>query len=578
MANYVNRITIGPESTGKNQNAAGRPDTVTGTELRQGQTAPVASAADELMNQLVDDRNETNMRSNSAMIRQALKEAGLPANSVNTAVVNALLRGGMPISRESIRSTLADVRAYSQLDADAVVAMRRAGIPVTSESAATVREFFDNSAIIADDISSLADMTETLLTSDNTTPEIANAVKLAIYDAVRSAAMSSGENGAAAASLASGNVTTEIASAAQTALAGLAAAAPSIEAEQLPYRIVIESTPTALPDEPATEGGGETTGSAVSGNGTMSEGALSGTIAGETSDSGTSAGIMQAEGNEIAASEILQGEMSSEILSDAGIVEDASGIMNAEDSTGRFDYSFRNFEELVSILSADNDGTMPKVDTPDKLPKTFSELTPAQLKHLLKTSLSLSARNLSKDGVREIYERTAEFTSKIKAATEQSPEHAALNAKAAQTADDLTLLNNLNRIYPHVELPLRFENSEAKGGLYVYTNRRSKSAPTDPVTALLHLDMPSLGPIDIHLSLKDKYLGMNFYTDSEAGRLLSGDITYLRERLEKMDYSMFARFNPKEALEHGIKNAVASDKASEEDKTQPERLSFDIRA
>lgn len=576
MANYVNRIIAGAENTGQNQNVAGRFDAVTGAEGRQNQTAAVANAADELMNQLLDDRNETNLRSNSAMITQALKEAGLPANATNTAIVNALLRGNMPISRESIRSTLAEVRAYPQLDADALVSMRRADIPINSESAATVREFLDNTAIITNDVNALADMVENLLTSPATSTETADAIRLAIYDAARSAVMSenaaaTGSTGSAAAeaSIAAGNVTTEVASAASSALAGMAAVAPAIEAEQLPYRIVIEPTPTALPDEPATEGGGETAGSAVSGRGAMAGEELAGSVAGEG----------PAAGGEAAAQAVQAAE--GEALPEQAVsaqAESAAAAEAAEDPTGRYDYSFRNFEELVAASSQEADGSIPKANTAAELPEAFKELTPAQLKHLLKTSLSISARDLSKETVRDMYERTAEFTSKIKEATEHSPEHAALNAKASQTAQDLNLLNNLNRVYPHIELPLRFENSEAEGGLYVYTNKRSKASATDPVTALLHLNMPSLGPIDIHLSLKDRYLGMNFYTDDDAGRLLAGDITYLRERLEHMDYSMFARFNPKEALEQGVKSSMGEAPGRELPKAQPERLSFDIRA
>ena len=83
--------------------------------------------------------------------------------------------------------------------------------------------------------------------------------------------------------------------------------------------------------------------------------------------------------------------------------------------------------------------------------------------------------------------------------------------------------------------------------------------------------------VDIHLDLKDTYLGMNYYCDDDAGSLLAGDITSLRGSLEKMGYSVLARFNPAGSAAESVETALKADAAADKN-DHPNRLSFDIRA
>ena len=139
------------------------------------------------------------------------------------------------------------------------------------------------------------------------------------------------------------------------------------------------------------------------------------------------------------------------------------------------------------------------------------------------------------------------------------------------------MLNTLNRMYPHIELPLKLQNENAEGGLYVYTNRSGHARADGHVTALLHLNMPNLGPVDIHLDLKDTSLGMNFYSEDDAGRLLSGDITSLNGDLEQLGYSVLTRFNPRGSAADSIRESMGSNEESGSPDSSG-RLSFDIRA
>ena len=68
------------------------------------------------------------------------------------------------------------------------------------------------------------------------------------------------------------------------------------------------------------------------------------------------------------------------------------------------------------------------------------------------------------------------------------------------------------------------------------------------VSALLHLDMDNLGPVDVHVTLntennvKTKF----FLKDDEALDLISKNIDRLNERLNNRGYNMSAEFVNKE--------------------------------
>ena len=565
------------------------------------------TAADELMEQLMDDRNAANSQSATATVIQALKEAGLAQSDANIALANALIENNLSISRDSLRFFAAQAKAYPESSLDALMAMARADIPVNAESVATVNEFMNNGMVMTSDVNALADMIETLLSDPTTSPELADSIRQAVfeavYDSVNEANTAAAEaegtvqaeaqaetqqaqgtadaSGAAAAQTANGAAANAAGTAAATPgalaasgapLAGMAAAAPSAQAETMPYRTVATSADNITKD--ATAGPGS------DGSGSSLSGALSGMENGEGE-------ALQGDGQALSGAARTAGErgFAAENLPPDAIDMANSEIMSFrihEDISGRNDYNFRDFDELANALAsqaeeaAEESGKTAKAEIP-RMPEAFKELSAKDVKQLLKNSLSTSPEKLSKENIKALYKRTTEFFEKVKEAAEQDGNHSALASKASQAQRDTSMLNALNRMYPHIELPLKLQNENAEGGLYVYTNRSGHARADGHVTALLHLNMPNLGLIDIHLDLKDTYLGMNFYSEDDSNRLLSGDITSLNGDLEKLGYSVLTRFNPKESVTDAIReNIGAKDETGTAER--PERLSFDIRA
>ena len=87
-------------------------------------------------------------------------------------------------------------------------------------------------------------------------------------------------------------------------------------------------------------------------------------------------------------------------------------------------------------------------------------------------------------------------------------------------------------------MPVKFSEGTGNGELYVFTNKKNLRNNTDNVSALLHLDMENLGPIDIYVKLSGKNVTTNFCLESdEMLDFIYEHIDRLNERLEALGYT-----------------------------------------
>ena len=74
--------------------------------------------------------------------------------------------------------------------------------------------------------------------------------------------------------------------------------------------------------------------------------------------------------------------------------------------------------------------------------------------------------------------------------------------------------------------------------MYVFTNKISLANNPDEVSAMLHLDMPNLGSVDVYVKLNHTNVSTNFILETEE--LLDfvyAHIDELNERLKQLGYS-----------------------------------------
>ena len=145
---------------------------------------------------------------------------------------------------------------------------------------------------------------------------------------------------------------------------------------------------------------------------------------------------------------------------------------------------------------------------------------------------------VKEDGIKNYYKRLKQSLEKLTSDGRDSALPQELSKSMNEVKANIDFMNDLNKNMTYVQIPIQLKNSETNGELYVFTNKKALSKGADNVSAMLHLDMEHLGPIDIYVRLQNKNVSTNFCLESEE--LL--DVVYahidkLDARLQALGYS-----------------------------------------
>lgn len=142
---------------------------------------------------------------------------------------------------------------------------------------------------------------------------------------------------------------------------------------------------------------------------------------------------------------------------------------------------------------------------------------------------------------------------------------------------NLDFLQQLNQTYTYLQLPLRLQQgNNAHGDLYVYTNKKHLAAKEGQITALLHLDMENLGPLDVYVALYGEKVSTKFYVQDEVLDFLAGHMDLLTERLRKRGYQCSCEMITREK-EDGADESVIHKLLEKEPQIPLVQYAFDVR-
>ena len=155
-----------------------------------------------------------------------------------------------------------------------------------------------------------------------------------------------------------------------------------------------------------------------------------------------------------------------------------------------------------------------------------------------------------------------------------------VNSKAEALADNIRgnieFMNQINEAYTYVQVPLRMNEKNASGQLYVYTNKKSMSDPDKELSAFLHLDLEHLGGTDVSIKMLHKKVTTNFYLDSdESYALVKQFLPVLEKRLQDKGYNCELNVNSDSKQMNFVDGFLKKDLPPT---GQVHRYSFDIRA
>lgn len=185
-----------------------------------------------------------------------------------------------------------------------------------------------------------------------------------------------------------------------------------------------------------------------------------------------------------------------------------------------------------------------------------------------------------KKQVEQLYERIREQTARLSQALESVGKGDAPVARSVQNLqNNLDFMNQMNHLYTYVQLPLKMLGNNAHGDLYVYTNKKNLAARDGQVSALLHLDMEHLGPLDVYVTMKEKQVTTNFTVmDDSVLDLIDQHIDILNKRLTDRGYSLKAQMHVREDEEEGENSIMQTILHQQKNISVLSRTSFDMRA
>ncbi len=210
----------------------------------------------------------------------------------------------------------------------------------------------------------------------------------------------------------------------------------------------------------------------------------------------------------------------------------------------------------------------------------FSKL----LKDSVKAQMSIKPQDVAGEGkIEELYEKirsTSERISEMMSTIGREDSAAAKSANAL--GDNVNFMNQLNEFVNYVQLPLKMAGEDANGELYVYTKKKNLSENNGNFSALLHLDMDHLGPMDIYVTMRDyTKVNTNFYLQSEELLdFIESHIDELTKRLTDKGYDTSTRVtkkNPGEAITP-IADEFTKEEATSSAPVAVAKMRFDVRA
>ena len=145
----------------------------------------------------------------------------------------------------------------------------------------------------------------------------------------------------------------------------------------------------------------------------------------------------------------------------------------------------------------------------------------------------------SPEKVEELYQKLGK---QLKGLSNLLEENGQRGSSAYQNVTNLSqnvdFLQQINQTYAYIQLPLHLRQGEHKTGeLFVYTNKKNLARKDGQVSALLHLDMEHLGPLDVYVTLNDTKVSTKFYVQNDAILdYLEANMDVLTERLQKRGY------------------------------------------
>ena len=460
-------------------------------------------------------------------IDQALEEAGLPKSARNSDVVRSLLMNQQSISRENLLSSIRLCATYPDADVNSVITLRRLGLPLTPENLAQFEQYENNDHSLLDHFAQITDSIGDLMNAIGTqVPRLSGQTAGQLLNLALSSSLTPEEQALKEAQAAASEAQTEAAAeegegaeapeTAEKALANTADAALSEEAE-------VSSSPFSRMKQIF---------SSLTDGASAAKAALSET--GLAKDYKVPF-IHEQVGFSLSPEER---EAFHSLLSDLPLPEELTTSLQEGTLTTR--------DFLTAVRQA-----LPRMSSQQAAGLLSSPAFQRLVKDQFLSNWTLSPEKLKQKGaVEELYQQISSQVDKLSHFSQDvfgKNLFENLQQQTTQTSQNLNFMKLLNDTYQYVQLPVKLQQQNAHGDLYVMTRKESLRRHPDSLKALLHLDMDHLGSLDIHIIRENTSITTKFFVDEkDTLQLLEKNINLLQDALNEQGFSFSSEFSMKE--------------------------------
>ncbi len=502
----------------------------------------------------------TNMATD-ANIMKALDMASLPVNNTTVTMTHQMMEAGLSIGRNSLQQLFREINQFPEADTADIVSLHKLQLPVNSANVAQMASYRNLTYQLEAGLSQVMDtISEEILqlVQNGDMEGAANLYKELVA------------------------LTEEMSQGAEAVSDGVGYPGDMPADEALAEGELPADSTKAAGDGAFVNGTGQ--------NGETPEAVQSEkVIPGETGENAAGAGIgnadkifFEADGRVI-MEEAAQGAVDAQNKETAAA--SSANINGAEDGALQ-----ENALGNKSSGTGNAGGTEGKILSPEAFRDVMLGVQgKAQgqrtLQHLLKPLLeqlgkqwSISPEEVAdKERVEELYRRVDRQMKSLAQTLENEGQTAGSAYKAVTSlSQNIDFLQQVNQTYTYIQLPLRLQQGKAHGDLYVYTNKKNLAMKDGQISALLHLDMEHLGPVDVYVAMANEKVNTRFMVqDDSVLDFLSEHMDILTERLNRRGYqcSVEMKLRDEQDAEQGGINRLL-----EKEQSVPlSEYSFDVR-
>ena len=459
-----------------------------------------------------------------ANVLKALNMAGLPVNDKTIEMADTMMQNGMSISRDKLQEMFKEVVSFKEYAPSDIVNLHKLGVEVTKDN---LEQFNNYKNLNHQVVKSVTDVVNELPNAFESLVKAGEPDKaVALFDAVINTVISEEE----------------------VPLEG--SVIPKAPMEQTKEGAVISNAVNP-----------ETAGEEV----TLTDGSK--TVTPEQNIVKDEF-IPAAKGNENVTSPVTLEQAGSEVKSE-GVPKDNPEAVTTLNTVNTPENKAQIEAELIRMYT--------EAKTPEDKAALFAD---KEFQNLFKEALvnkwTITPEEvMNKENVEALYQRLRSGLSRLEqSANETAGPTSPITQAVSNLNNNIDFMNQLNQMYTYIQLPLKMQNGEQHGELFVYTNKHSLASKDGSVSAFLHLDMDNLGPVDCYVTMKDSKVNTNFkLKDEETLDFIEAHMHILNDRLEKRGYSLNSKCNLLSEETSGMEEILKTDNL----KVFGGHHSFDVR-